>query len=351
VGLKIKEKVMKKIFLLFVSIVLAGALVTGCAQPESPSSYDITYVTPGAEGVAAEKIVAESYENFILVYWDKVAEATQYSVWRRELDENHAPLENTIVCVTDSPSQTSAQKIPYITDSGIKDGVSYQYGVALRSYKEGNDAVPYSEIVWQVIGETPVVAKRVNDAVTVPSEDTTDLAQVFAKLKVTATPYDQANGSSTTSQVNVKDAVKVEIEGLTPGFNYSFYLQYLNKAGSVAETDWTDIYGSTYSGSSNPSHLTAGNAFVQSFYYHESSYISNYLETKSWDYKVAWDYDLSGIGINDTSSSGTYTNWQGRIVVRVTTVKSAQYLKTTPVDPEKNRLASNEKVVATVTGL
>jgi hypothetical protein len=334
VGLKIKEKVMKKICLLFVSVVLAGVLITACSQPESPSSFDVTHVVPGAEGVAADKIKAESYDGFILVYWDKAVEAagsgSGYTVWRRELDENRTPLDGTISNLGVGSFDTSPQrKIPFKKDENIKNGTFYQYGVSLESYKSGNssngEAKPKSEIVWQVIGETPATGKKVDTPVVAKTKDETSIAEVLDKIKATVTPYDEGN-SSGTGEVNVKEKATVRIEGLTLGFYYRFYLESVNMSSPTA-IDWSYVSS------------VGGTNYRES----EGNILEHYLDTGSWDYQPVFnDVDLY---LSDNHPSGFYNNWQGRIVVSVWSGKDGKYLQTTSPDYSKERLSSNEKVV------
>jgi hypothetical protein len=301
--------------------------------------------------VLADKIKAESLDDgFILVHWEGITDAANYDVWRREWKADGTPDEGTITQISTSTYASTEKRIPYFTDTNIKNGTSYQYGVVVNSYKSGGgDAVPKSEIVWQSITpENPAAAA--NGVVDTNTASKTEvkaetIAAIRDKVKASVTKYDTSTPPSGSSDTNYPERMSVAISGLEFGYRYYFFYQTVN----TSSANWPTTDSS--SGIEVPGSVWDNTNFV---YYLDvdrlasnRSYISRYLDTGSWTYNP-----VANVSTNlSNNSSTTYTYWQGRIVVRVEPLGADKRFTYTLPDISTNaRLRSNEAVVVAAFG-
>jgi hypothetical protein len=379
--LKIKEKVIMKKILFFMSVVLVGVFIVSCAQPESPTSLTISNTIPIVEGVAADKIKAQSFPDSggILVTWAAGNEATGYQIWRRELDADGNPVEGSAGRISGSINISPVKKIPYYWDTAIKNGTSYQYGIVLHGYKSGGgDAVPRSEIVWQAIGpENPAAVGQ--GYFNLKLNPTTKL-DMPSGLTATVTKIN-TRGVSVTGIADTPDQIEVKITGLQLGYSYEFFIQALSSGSgtgnSVIDEDYPGIpdpfiLPSTVAANITPEvySYTSNNTeyWTNPFYYSPTlgrlryrgtgteiiNPINNYVDTGSWIVDLVIPVSLSpglytGFPFpNDSSPATTWEDWQGRIVARIGVVDSDKnYLYTTKPDSTVTNLSGNEKVIAT----
>jgi hypothetical protein len=314
---------MKKTLLLFVAAVLALGLVISCAQP---SSYEVTLKAGGGESIDPATIKAEQFHGFNLVTWTGINESRGYVIYRREIKESE-PVDSTFKAVSgtiDNPSDSTStvKKIPYYTDTGIADGVTYQYGIASVSHRSTYYTPAVSEIAWQeetdaskfVVGHK----KLVNTPIAMPTPLPT----------VAVTQYNTASPASDSSNKNYKDAVQIDITaGLNMNYNYDIGYQYVTTA-SPDEDDWSIIYSLISSSqiSSVNNYLDYGNVLSFSTYSGGSTPLS--------------------VGFSD-NPDGTYTNRKVRFVVTVTAADDNEYIivQNNPVDSSHNPYLDNTKVV------
>jgi hypothetical protein len=360
VGAKIKEKVMKKIFLLFVSVIVAGTLIVSCAQPESPSSLTVTSVVPIIEGVQADSIKAEAYPDGILVTWAAGNEAYNYWIWRREVDAGGNPVEGSAGILDGTASFSPVKKIPYYWDSSTKKDARYQYGIVLRGYKNGNlDAQPTSEIVWQ--SEGSVAGPGVFNSNTDPKEK----REIPAALTASVTKINTSVGNDTSaSEVDRPELAEITLTGFDFGYTYSFTIEFYNGGSALINASsfgnatsiplWWDNDDSGYSMAAVE--YTRFTRFsLDRTNEAGSSPIANYVDTGSWATTLVIPVNLTSsppfVGglypyrLNDTSSAAIFDNWQARIVA-VVGVDTSKYYFYETIQSAASGLNGNEKQLA-----
>jgi hypothetical protein len=268
---------MKKFLLLLVAVVLAGGLVLSCSQP---SSYEVTLTPGSAPSVEGEKIVAEQLVNSILVKWDAAQDSAGYYVYRKEVGAD-GPIDATLVIGNSGAIITtlSPKGVPYYLDTGVKDGVTYQYGIASQSYKDSGDVVVRSEVVWQAETDTSKFAK----------------AAIIAKglVKLPATPTYTASKIDTTppqtGETNYVESTYLTFSGLLPGYEYTWTPEFANIANPTAG-DWNATGGSlTYTWD-----------------------IGNYVDDGSVLYS-----EITDTGASNTSTASAYVNYAFRVRVDI----------------------------------
>jgi hypothetical protein len=220
---------MKKFLLLLVAVVLAGGLVLSCSQP---SSFEVTLTPGSAPEVDGEKIVAEQLVNSILVKWDAAVDSAGYMVYRKEVGAD-GPIDATLVQRASSVTTFSTKGVPYYQDTGVKDGVTYQYGIVSQSYKSGTDVILRSEVVWQAETETNKFAKAAIIAeglVKLPATPT------YAASKIDTTP-------AGTGEINFVERTHLTFSGLLPGYTYNFTPQMSTNI-NAGTPSWSGTGGS-----------------------------------------------------------------------------------------------------------
>jgi hypothetical protein len=200
---------MKKFLLLLVAAVLAGGLVLSCTQP---SSFEVTLTPGSAPAVNGEKIVAEQLVNSILVKWDAAEDSAGYTVYRKEVGAD-GPVDSTLV--RRGNGTASPKGVPYYLDTGVKDGVTYQYGIVSQSYKSGTDVILISDVVWQSETETSKFAKAAIVAA--------GLVDLPATPSYKASPVDTIPPGA--GQTNFYEETLVEFTGLVPGYIYGLRVE------------------------------------------------------------------------------------------------------------------------------
>jgi hypothetical protein len=266
---------MKKFLLLLVAVVLAGGLVLSCAQP---SSFEVTLTPGSAPSVEGEKIVAEQVVNSILVKWDAAEDSASYYVYRKEVGAD-GPIDATLVLRASNSTTLSPKGVPYYQDTAVKDGVTYQYGIASQSYKDGGDVVVKSEVVWQAETETSKFAK----------------ATVIAKglVKLPATPTYTASkidtqAATTANPNNYVEQTYLTFSGLLPGYTYNWIPQFATDA-NLPNPGWANTGSLTYTWD-----------------------IGNYVDDGSVLYS-----EITNTGASNSNSSTTYTNYGYRVQVTI----------------------------------
>jgi hypothetical protein len=313
---------MKKFLLLLVAAVLACGLVLSCSQP---SSFEVTLKPAGADSIDPATIKVEQFHGSNLVTWTGINESGGYIIYRREIKDSE-PVESTFKAVSgsiDQPSTSAStvKKIPYYSDTGIADGVTYQYGIASVSHRSTYNAPAASDIAWQEETDTVkfVVGYRklVNTPIAMPA--------TLPTLK--ATQFNTASPASDSTDKNYKDAVQLDISGLDGNYNYAVGYQFIN-IGSPDEDDWGVI-----------TTLVTANRIRT---------VDNYLD---YGYVLSFSTDALGttplsIGFSD-NPDGTYTNRKVRFVVTVTAGADNEYIvvQANPTDTSHNQYLDNTKVV------
>ncbi|MDR1173880.1 MAG: hypothetical protein LBK83_00240 [Treponema sp.] len=256
---------MKKFLLLLVAVVLAGGLVLSCAQP---SSYEVTLTPGSAPAVEGEKIVAEQLVNAILVKWDAAEDSAGYIVYRKEVGAD-GPIDATLVQRANPVTTFSPKGVPYYLDTGVKDGVTYQYGIASRSYKTGQDVILVSEVVWQAETDTSKFVKAAIAAEGIVALPATAPSYAAAKLNV---------GLPASGDADQSEGALLTFSGLVPGYRYTFQPQI-----SLTSTPaWSNIGPST------------------SFTYNLSNAIGAYID----DSGIVFS-EIVSTGADDTHASGS----------------------------------------------
>jgi hypothetical protein len=311
---------MKKTLLLLVAAVLALGLVISCAQP---SSFEVTLKPAGAESIDPTTIKVEQFHGFNLVTWTGINESGGYIIYRREIKDSE-PVESTFKAVSgsiDSPSVTAStvKKIPYYGDSGIADGVIYQYGIASVSHRSTSNAPAASDIAWQEETDT------VKFVVGYKKLGNTPIAMPATLPTLKATQFNTASPASDSGLKNYNDAVQIDISDLDMNYDYAVGYQVVVGA-SPDEDNWgtiTSLITSTQIGT-----------------------LDNYL-----DYGNVLSFSTSGgspltIGFYDALDT-TFTNRKVRFVVTVTASDTNEYIiqQANPTGTSYNPYLNNTRVV------
>jgi hypothetical protein len=220
--------------------------------------------------------VASALTNAILVKWDAAEDSFGYYVYRKEVNAD-GPIDSTLVLRSGSTviTTTSPKGVPYYFDTGIAKGKKYQYGIASQSYKNGNDVVAKSEVVWQEVENNAFVEANVSD----PGE-VSITAPKYTIVRINSTP---AGSNTGVDDKDFAETFLLTFTGLEPGITYGFQVAYEND-NSTTPT-WRD-----------PTTGVAGS------------------------YTIPGGYTL---GSNSTPSIGTYVDDDNKIIFNTTVLSGA----------------------------
>jgi len=310
-----KEFCMKKknTFLLGLLVVLLaiGLVLVGCSDGDSGdnSDYNSGGNNTGGTSVPSAPTQVNSLsigKDSIEIYWDLVAGATGYYVYRSTNNNN----ANAFIRVGEPTSTTSTSAI--YKDTGLYADTYYLYKVSAYNSAGESSLSAYIEVRTLQSSSGGTSVPSAPTGVTATGLSSSSISVSWSQVSG-ATSYDvyYEIGSSTTKNLaGNTTSTSYTHTGLTASTTYYYYIKAKNSAGS---SDYSSLKSATTlssssggGGTSVPSAPTGVTATRQSA---SNVYITWNAVSGATSYKVYWSYTYSGTySLAGTTSSTNYTD-------------------------------------------